>query len=145
MQGNEKKEIYLYVDLIKGIVNDNNSGRVNCPYTNRELGNNLDQNISGRIKWMIPEHMELYEIEEKNDTEESDIFTKVGNIAEGVAEKVVNTTKNMLSSASSKKESIKFSNSVNLRLNRVNKPINMDSKETPLEIVRNNNKDLYDF
>jgi len=65
-----KNEIYVHLDLIQGIVNDDNKNDVFCHYTNRLLGDKLDKITSGHPDWMVSEHMELVEVKkkEKSDT-----------------------------------------------------------------------------
>ena len=70
VDGVRKNEIYVHLDLIQGIVNDDNKNDVFCHYTNRLLGDKLDKITSGHPDWMVSEHMELVEVKktEKSDT-----------------------------------------------------------------------------
>ena len=87
VDGVQKNEIYVHLDLIQGIVNDDNKNDVFCHYTNRLLGDKLDKITSGHPDWMVSEHMELVEVKK---TEKSDItmLTKAEQIVQDGFNKV---------------------------------------------------------
>jgi hypothetical protein len=48
---NEKiKEIYVYVDFIKGELDEKNITKINCPYLNNFLGNEIEKTIKSRAQ-----------------------------------------------------------------------------------------------